>query len=342
MRMQAAQVGAGRVEANKGGRGAILAGVLLVAGTSAHAGPVSVWDFAISQPASGLNATVTNTASTSGTLIGNYTADANPTGTRTKPGLFGSFGDTENVAVTVNTLGASISGNVNTRTSGGYRLTIDTSANTIVMENFASNFLASGSASLPIGVSLSTASFRTRAPSSVFPGVPVTLPIGSATLSELSVAQAGPGAGTLTPTGPGTFDFTIATLVNLSASFDVLGNPISLPGALPLPFAITGSLVITGDSAVVTALTPIDFEQSQQPNQALPQFPLALPTLTGDPANVLLDLTLSNVGVDVAGTFTSVANGTLVPGPGMLGVIGVSGCLALRRRRPVRGGAVAV
>jgi hypothetical protein len=306
--------------------------VVLACSASALAGPVSVWDFGIVQPQSGLTATLTNEATTSGTLIGNYDETSNPTGTRTKPGLFGSFGSTENVAVAVNSLGARLNGPISTRTSGGYRLTVDTSANTVTLENFASNFLASGSASVPISIALSTATFRTRAPSSVFPGVPITLPIGSATLSELSVAQAGAGVGTLTPTGAGTWDFTIATLVNLSASFDVLGNELSLPGALPLPFALTGSLTIAGDTAVVSALTPISFSQSQQPGQALPQIPLALPTLTGDPANVLLDLTLSNISVGVEGSFTSVANGTLVPAPSAL-ALGAAGVLVMRRRR---------
>jgi hypothetical protein len=311
----------------------VSAGVVCCAAGAASAGPAGVWEFTISQPASGLAATVANTATTSGTLIGDWDATNNPTGTRTKPGLFGSFGDTENVSVNVNTLGASLSGNLNTRSSGGYRLTLDTNNNTLVMENFASNFLASGPASLPISVSLSTETFRTRNPTSLFPGVPITLPIGSANLSELSVVQVGASAGTLTPTGANTYDFTVATLVNLSASFDVLGNVLTLPGQAPLPFALTGSLTILGNTAVINSITPIDLEQSQRPNQALPQIPLALPSLGGTPANVLLDLTLSNIGVDVSGTLTSVANGVLVPAPAAMSLLGVAGLCVQRRRR---------
>lgn len=307
-------------------------GLALAAG-SAVAGPVGVWDFTISQPQSGLTATLANTATTSGTLLGNYDATSNPTGTRTKPGIFGSFGATENVAVNVNTLGASLSGSLNTRTSGGYRLTLDTANNTVAIENYTTNFLANGSASLPISISLSTESFRTRTPTALYPGLPITLPIGSANLTQLGVTQVGASTGTLTPTGANTFDFTVGTLVNLAAAFDVLGNEIALPGQAPIPFALTGSITITGNTAVVNSLVPIDFEQSQQPGLALPQIPLALPTLGADPANVLLDLSLSNIGVDVAGTLTSVANGVLVPAPGALAFCGVGGMLAARRRR---------
>src|SRR4051812_21226103 len=57
------------------------------------------YDFVL-QPTSGLTTTSASaTAKTSGTLIGDWDAVTNPTGTRTKPGLFGTFGDTENVAV---------------------------------------------------------------------------------------------------------------------------------------------------------------------------------------------------------------------------------------------------
>jgi hypothetical protein len=92
-------------------------------------------------------------------------------------------------------------------------------------------------------------------------------------------------------------------------------------------------LTILGNTAVINSITPIDLEQSQQPNQALPQIPLALPSLGGTPANVLLDLTLSNIGVDVSGTLTSVANGVLVPAPAAMSLLGVAGLCVQRRRR---------
>jgi hypothetical protein len=48
---------------------------------------------------------------------------------------------------------------------------------------------------------------------------------------------------------------------------------------------------------------------------------------------VLLDLTLSNIGVDVSGTLTSVANGVLVPAPAAMSLLGVAGLCVQRRRR---------
>ena len=69
---------------------------------------------------SGLNATLSATVSTSGTMIGNYDAAANPTGTRTKPGIFGSFGSTENLPVAVQDLSVAAEGQVATQTVGSF------------------------------------------------------------------------------------------------------------------------------------------------------------------------------------------------------------------------------
>ena len=118
---------------------------------------------------------------------------------------------------------------------------------------------------------------------------------------------------------------------------DALATPcgaelVCPPGQAPLPFALQGSLTLNGNSAVISGGTPIDFSQSAQPGQALPEFPLALPT-TSDPANVLLNLTLADIGIGFQGTANTYATGTLVPTPGALCVLGLAGALAARRRR---------
>ncbi|MFX4717804.1 hypothetical protein ABTB07_23170, partial [Acinetobacter baumannii] len=77
-------------------------------------------------------------ANTQGTLVGNYDPDTNPTGTRTKPGVFGSFGPTENVPVNVS-IGAAIGGNINRQASGTFRATVDGNTNTITFENLSVN-----------------------------------------------------------------------------------------------------------------------------------------------------------------------------------------------------------
>lgn len=295
---------------------------------------IAEYDFTYVPSQSGLAATVSSGLSASGTLIGNYDEVNNPAGTRTKPGFFGPFGATENVAVNVSNLGAGLNGNLNTDTQGAFKLAFDTAAGTVTMRDWAANFLGNGAASLPVTVSLSTETFRTRNPTFLYPGVPISIPIGQAQITALSLAQAGPSIGTITPTGANTYDFNVATLVNLTLSASVLGQTFDLPGGAAIPFGFAGSMTVNGNMAQVTALTPIAFDQTQNPNQVLPQFALALPTLDPNaPANVLLDLTLSEIGAQLDGNITTLANGVLIPAPGVMGVIGLVGVVGVRRRR---------
>jgi hypothetical protein len=204
---------------------------------------------------------------------------------------------------------------------------------TVSLSDFAANFLGNGPANLPLTVSLSTETFRTRNPTFVYPGIPISVPVGNASLTALSFAQVGASAGTMTQTGPNTYDFAVATLVNVTLSASVLGQSVDLPGALPLPFGFAGSVVFDGNAAVVTSMTPIDFTQTQDPGQALPEFELPLPTLDPDaPANVLLNLTLNQIGAEIAGSLQTTANGVLVPSPGV-GAMGIAGVVMLGRRR---------
>jgi hypothetical protein len=72
---------------------------LLLSGASVSA--QRKYDFLMYPADSDLNVRVSVQSFTSGTLVGNYNPNTNPTGTRTKPGIFSSFGPTENVPVPV-------------------------------------------------------------------------------------------------------------------------------------------------------------------------------------------------------------------------------------------------
>ncbi|MCX7924769.1 MAG: hypothetical protein N2554_03040, partial [Fimbriimonadales bacterium] len=112
-----------------------------------------LYDFTVVAPPSGISGNLSISAQTQGTLVGNYNPDTNPTGTRTKPGLFGPFGPTENVPVNVS-IGAAIGGNINRQAGGTFRATVDGSNNTITFENLSLNFLANGPAVLPVTLTI--------------------------------------------------------------------------------------------------------------------------------------------------------------------------------------------
>jgi hypothetical protein len=270
----------------------------------------------LTTPASGLVGSIDLEANTSGTLIGDWTNDTNPTGTRTKPGTFGSFGPTENVAVPTS-LGLGLGGNLNSRTDASFQLNLNPGAGTASLSNYSANFLADGPIDLPAEISIAFDTFRTRNPDSLFPGLPITLPFGNLQLATLSATQTGPSTvGTLTPAGGNTYDLTLLTPVSLSASFEGLGQMFDI-GYIPFLLPLQGQVTITGDTLSLLATTPLDLASSFDPGVALPEFPLPLPTILppGDTANLLFNLMLDEIGFELLGTITLDARGTLVPAP---------------------------
>jgi len=296
--------------------------------------PAQLYDFNVVAPPSGISGNLALSARTQGTLIGNYDPDTNPNGTRTKPGLFGSFDPTENVPVEVR-IGAAIGGTITRQAGGTFRATVDGSTNTITFENLSLNFLANGPAVLPVTITLAGQSFRTRNPDSVYvlPSQGITLPIGTVNLSQFTAVQTGAGAGVLTPVGVNTYDFTAAVAVDLTLAADLLGNPFAqtIPFVLPLQ----GQVVVLGNTALVTSLQQLNFSQTFNPNLDLPPFEFGLPTILppGSTANLIFDLTLEEIGVDVNLDINLRAEGTLVPEPASLTVLGTGVAALVRRKR---------
>lgn len=299
-----------------------------------HLASAQLYDFTVVAPPSGISGNLAISARTQGTLVGNYDPDTNPKGTRTKPGLFGSFDPTENVPVNVS-IGAAIGGNINRQASGTFRATVDDGNNTITFENLSLNFLANGPAVLPVTITLAGQSFRTRNPNSTYilPSQGISFPIGTVNLSQFTAVQTGVGAGVLTPAGVDTYDFTAGVLVDLTLAADLLGNPLAqtFPFVLPLQ----GQVVVQGNSAVITSLQPLNFSQSFNPNLDLPPFEFGLPTILppGSTANLIFDLTLEEIGFEVDLDINLRAEGTLVPEPASLSALGLGLTALLRRRR---------
>lgn len=299
----------------------------------AHTASAQLFDV-VSLPASGLVGSIELGANTAGTLIGNWKPDTNPTGTRTKPGAFGSFGSSENLPVNTS-LGFGLEGDLNTTTHASFRLALNAGAQTASITNYQANFLADGPVDLPATISLDFDTFRTRSPDSTFPGLPITLPFGSFQLSSLSAVQAGPaGAGTLSPAGPNAYTLTLAVPVLLNASFQALDQSFDID-AIPFLLPILGQVTIEGDQLSLLATTPLDLENAFNPDLALPEFPLPVPTILppGGSADLLFNLVLNEISTQLNATITLDARGTLVPTPSSAAILLASGLLASRRRR---------
>lgn len=296
------------------------------------------YQFTIDEKVSGLSASLGFNLQTSGTLVGNWDPNSNPGGTRTKPGLFGPFGPTENVPVPV-TIGVGVNGKPQSASSGGFGATLNPKGGSIGITALSANLLADGPVGLGTELSLEYASFRTRAPDSIYigiPGTPLVLPLGNVTLTQLTAAQTGAALGILTPSGLNTFDFAVAVPVSLSVGIDVLGNPLDVPD-LPAVLPLAGQIVLNGDSARLMSVQDVGFKNTQEIGEALPQIPFDLPTILppGETAHLLLDLILEQIGVNMSGQLTLAADGLLIPEPGGAACVALGALWGLRRRRRV-------
>ena len=287
-----------------------------VAGLSMVATPAlsqaTTYDMVINQAASGFSATSDLSFDTAGTLRGDWDAVNNPTGTRTALGFSFSWpGPTQNENVPV-TLGGAVSGPIDTATSGGFDLTIDEVLGTVAIASLSADLLAGGTASLPVTISLAPQTFRTGNPNFLYPGVPISLPIGELNVTALAITQVDAGLpGTLTPTGPGTFDFTAAPIVVIEGEADFLGTIVPIPG-VPAPLLLAGQITVIGGVATLTSVQVIEQGQTTPVGTALPELPFELPTLTaGVTAGVIMSLTVEDITTEAQQIEALVASGQM-------------------------------
>lgn len=285
-------------------------GLVPVAALACGAG-AQTFECSITQSDSGLNGSLVFDADTGGTLIGNWTADTNPTGTRTKPGLFGGFGSDENLPVSVG-LGFALAGDLDTQTAGSFSLALDTGAGVLQIDGLVADLLAGGPAAIPAIISLAPDSFRTKQPDSAYIGIPIDVPIGELSFTSMTLTQISPAIGAIVEIEAGHYSFAAAGLAELTGTIELLGTPTDIPPT-PFPLALAGELVVSGDTITLTSLQAIDQTDVQNPNQALPQFPLDLPTILppGETAHLLMDLTLQQVTTGLVGELSLVAGGSV-------------------------------
>lgn len=292
------------------------------------------WRFTVDSMSSGLSGLIETSAETAGTLIGDWDPVNNPGGTRTKPGIFGSFGDDENVAVPVS-LGFGVGDDVTSRTGGTFDIRFRPALGTGAVTNLAIDYLSGGSLALPATLRLDPETFRTRNPDSLFPGVEIEVPIGELTVSRLFATQTGPAApGVLSDLGGGVFSFVSLVPVDLELGLSFLGNDMP-PTVMPAFVPIGGEVMVSGSDLVISSVQPLMFAQVDEPGTALPQFALPLPTVLppGGTANVLMDLVLDRVEMAVDAELRLNATATPIPGLGGPGVLAAGVLLGARRRR---------
>lgn len=247
-----------------------------------------------------------------GTAIGNYNATTNPTGTITCTSVFGTCNNTS-FAINATLLTApQIAG----EPGGTFRANVDTATGTIAITGLAVSPAGRQANSADLTLELNYPTFRTRQPTSVFPGgFTLPLPLGQGTLDNVLLVQNAPAVGTLTASGTAdVWNVNIVVPTSLSLDLDLLGNAQTV-GPVPFALPLIGTLNLSGSRPrlVVTV--------DQSGNQTLPNpapgtvlediaFPIPTVLPAGGTANLVLDLIPGDLTLGFLTDLDWSANGT--------------------------------
>jgi len=247
-----------------------------------------------------------------GTAIGNYDATTNPTGTITCTSVFGTCNNTS-FAINATLLTApQIAG----EPGGTFRANVDTATGTIAITGLAVSPAGRQANSADLTLELNYPTFRTRQPTSVFPGgFTLPLPLGQGTLDNVLLVQNAPAVGTLTASGTAdVWNVNIVVPTSLSLDLDLLGNAQTV-GPVPFALPLIGTLNLSGSRPrlVVTV--------DQSGNQTLPNpapgtvlediaFPIPTVLPAGGTANLVLDLIPGDLTLGFLTDLDWSANGT--------------------------------
>ena len=290
-----------------------LATWMTIAAAAGALAPKSLADgtytFTIQSESSALNSSISVNAPTVGTLIGNYDAATNPTGTRTKPGFFGAFGDTENVPDPLE-LGLVIGGENTTNPEGVFVLELDPEAGTAVLSGLDLDLLGDATPAISITANMRWDTFRTRNPTcTVFGGITIPVPLGQATISQFSLVQApGEASGTLVPAGESSYLVTVPVTVDATIAAALLDQELPpTPQSVPLVFVATVTLDEQGAASISASLDGFELSQEQAGPIGDPfQTPFTEPLCQG---SLIFTLQLQSLAIQSSSDATLVATG---------------------------------
>jgi hypothetical protein len=287
----------------------------LVLAAAAHA---DIYHFTINSQSS-LHGQTDISAPLTGSLIGNHDPVSNPTGTQTRPGLFGGTG---NIAIPIEGYVA-VADDSTTHPAGAFTLDINPGRGIASLSGLNIDYLAGANPDLVLELGMEFATFRTFSPNSLFiGGFPFSLPLMTlATLDTFSVEQLNiPAIGQLVLTGKtNEYRWTSLAPVRLTVAGSILGQP--LPTSEPISILLPISATITlGPEGHATATWSVDWSFQRSipgPLYTLANQPLDLPTILppGGTAHLLINGELGDLGISLSQTGSISAAGIFEPGP---------------------------
>ncbi|MBM4111521.1 MAG: hypothetical protein FJ254_09235, partial [Phycisphaerae bacterium] len=250
-----------------------------------------------------------------GSWIGNFDAATNPTGTQTRPGLFGGSG---NVAIPFSSVvnpAVVADGAVPT---GGFGLRYDDLTGVMSVDGFSLDLFGADAADLVARLTLTYPTFRTFSPNSFYVGVNgLTIPLPLGELSKIVAEQTGPAGGVAVPQGDGTSTFAFVIPCDFTIQASAMGQ--SIDQVIPAAFVLSGRLEPKSGGVLLT--TTVALEETTEIPAGLPPLksqPVGLPTILppGSTANLLVTGKFGAGTASIAVDGSLVATGTPVSVPG--------------------------
>lgn len=289
----------------------------LLVGSLAIFAPAAVhaqsFSFQIAQPQSSVHVTSQLDLALPGTVIGDFDPVTNPSGTSTLPGLFGGSGN-QPVPMDITFLSTL---DFQGQPSGAFEATVDLDSASIAVANLSLDALGGQLGQADLTLELLYSTFRTFNPTSLFlGGIPLPLPLGQASVADLSFQQNGPGLGVLIPDPllPDTYSLTLLVPTDVSFTLDVLGQ-VTPVGPLPLALPLSGTLTLQGASAQLV----LSIQQSTAqtipdplPGQSIENLALPVPTILppGGTANLLFNAIFGDLDFALGADIQLRADGT--------------------------------
>ena len=243
-------------------------------------------------PDSTLNFGAGATAPLAGSLIGNWDAATNPTGTRTAPGIFGGTSTTNTAIPYVAELAAGI--DMQKVPTGAFRVLVPTSGALATIEGLSFDLLGGDTAAMGVTIDLTFSTFRTFNPTSLYVGTSALppIPLASGEVSALRVEQVQPARASVIATPAGTM-FAGTVPVEFVIEISLLGQPL-VSQRIPAELPIAGMVGADGTAPTATIALKDGFSIPLPEIPAFEDQAIALPTILppGNTANLLFDGTI--------------------------------------------------
>lgn len=290
-----------------GGVGA-LTGVL---GLAASAVGQETFGFELDAAASSVQTTMDVVSPFTGTFIGNYDAVKNPTGTQTRPGLFGGSG---NVPIPVQG-SLQVNGNSTTNPGGTFEVDYFPALERFAIRGMELDMLRSARPSIDLILNIGFSTFRTFNPDSLYFGVPsLPLPLGSVELLSLTARQIEQVSGVLVAAGPGEWTFAIIVPMEIEGEVDTGTGPLAIPPT-PAPIPMIGTLRVSPSAISMSIEGGFNTMQTlPAPSQGIENVPLDLPTILppGQTAHLLFSASFGDTDVEVGQDVVIEAEGSII------------------------------